>query len=336
VNHAALPGRPLIQRVYGLLADQQFHSGTQLARQCEVGGNAIAQAMAALRELGVTVHAVPGRGYCLPSATVPLNIAAIREALPQEVAVRLRHAATLWSTGSTNADLLAQSDLAAGRFDFLTAEYQRAGRGRRSRSWLAPPGGAICLSISWSFQAMPTALSALSLVVGVCALRSLKRRGVTRAELKWPNDLVVGGAKLGGILTELRVEADGRAFVVIGIGLNVALGSAVLEQIKASGTQAIDLATLGLSSIERNSMVAALIAEIIPGLVQFEREGFSSFAHEWRAADALAGRAVRVSLEAGSVSGRARGIDLDGALCVQTSDGIRRFLSGDVSVRAVA
>jgi BirA family biotin operon repressor/biotin-[acetyl-CoA-carboxylase] ligase len=123
---------------------------------------------------------------------------------------------------------------------------------------------------------------------------------------------------------------------VIGIGLNVALGTAVIEQVKASGTQPIDLAALGLSLAERNSITAALIAEVIAGLVQFEREGFSAFAQEWRAADALSGKLVRVSLDAGSVSGHARGIDLDGALCVQTREGIQRFVTGDVSVRAVA
>ena len=76
--------------------------------------------------------------------------------------------------------------------------------------------------------------------------------------------------------------------------------------------------------------------EIVAGLLQFEQEGFGAFAQEWRAADALAGKVVRVNLDAGSVSGHARGIDRDGALCVQTRDGLQRFVTGDVSVRAVA
>lgn len=336
MNGAAASPAPLIQRVYQLLADQQFHSGTRLAAACDVSRSAIWKAIAALRELGVTVHAVAHRGYRLPRATAPLEATLIRKALPAAIAARLRHGTTLWSTSSTNADLMTQSDLPPGRFDFLTAEYQTAGRGRHTRSWYAPPGEAICLSMSWSFQSLPATVSALSLAVGVCALRTLKRSGVTGAELKWPNDLVAGEAKLGGILAELRAEAGGPAFVVIGIGLNVALGTAVIEQVKASGTQAIDLAALGLSLAERNSITAALIAEVVAGLVQFEREGFSAFAQEWRAADALSGKVVRVSLDAGSVSGHARGIDLDGALCVQTREGIQRFVTGDVSVRAVA
>jgi BirA family transcriptional regulator, biotin operon repressor / biotin---[acetyl-CoA-carboxylase] ligase len=327
---------PLSQRVFGLLADQRWQSGTQLALACGVSRSAIWKAIAALRELGVGVHAVPRRGYRLPQASGFLEAERIRAALPPAIAARLRHGGALWTTTSTNADLLARSDLPPGRFDFLTAEYQSAGRGRRTRSWIAPPGGAICLSMSWNFPSLPSGIAALSLAIGVCALRALKRCAVSGAALKWPNDLVVGAAKLGGILAELRAESGGPAFVVIGIGLNVALGAAVLEQVQATGTRAADLAALGAAPSDRNRLAAALVAEVIDGLLQFERDGFRPFVEEWRAADALQGKAVRVSAEAGSIAGHARGIDLDGALCVQTEQGLQRFVTGDVSVRAVS
>lgn len=336
MKETAAARTPLIQRVYELLCDRQFHSGVGLALSCGVSRSAIWKAVANLRALGVTVHAVARKGYKLPRATAPLQAARIRRALPATIAARLRRGDTVWSTTSTNADLLRQASLPPGRFDYLTAEYQSAGRGRRARSWFAPPGGAICLSMSWSFQSLPATVSALSLAVGVCALRALRRCGVTGAQLKWPNDLVACGAKLGGILAELHAEAGGPAFVVIGIGLNVALGVPVLEQVKASGTEAVDLSALGVGLTQRDTLAAALISETIAGLVQFEREGFGAFAQEWRDADALCGQVVHVSQEAGGVSGQARGIDRDGALCVQTREGMRRFLSGDVSVRAVA
>ena len=240
----------------------------------------------------------------------------------------------MWSTGSTNADLLARSAVSPGQFDFLAAEYQSAGRGRRTRSWFAPPGGAICLSLSWSFPTLPPDLSALSLAVGVCALRALSGVGIGGAALKWPNDLVANGAKLGGILIELRAEAGGPAQVVIGIGLNVALGANMRAQIEASGTHAADLAQLGVESCDRNRLAAALITQTVHGLEQFAGNGFSSFAAEWRAADALVGKRVVVNADGGPVTGHARGIDIDGALCVQTRDGLQRYVTGDVSVRA--
>lgn len=327
---------PLVQRVYRLLSDQQFHSGTDLAAQCQISRSAIWKAMAALRGLGVTVHAVAHRGYRLPRATTLLDARQIRGALPANVAEHLRHGTALWSTGSTNADLLARDDLPPGRFDFLTAEYQSAGRGRRTRSWFAPPGGAICLSLGWSFESLPANIGALSLAIGVCALRALERCGIAGVELKWPNDLLAGGAKLAGILIEMRAEAAGPVYVVIGIGLNVALGAAVLERVKAGGNEAIDLAALTATLPDRNVIAAALIAEFIQGLRQFEQQGFSAFVAEWRAADALAGKPVQIQLDAHAVSGDARGIDAEGALCVHTRDGLQRFMTGDASVRTVA
>jgi BirA family biotin operon repressor/biotin-[acetyl-CoA-carboxylase] ligase len=169
--------------------------------------------------------------------------------------------------------------------------------------------------------------------MGVCVLRGLKQISVTGVTLKWPNDLLVDGNKLGGILIELRAEASGPAYAVIGIGVNVALGETVQQQIESTGTRAADLVSLGMQRADRNRIVAALIGQVVTGLGQYERDGFKSFASEWRAADALAGKAVVVNCEAGSITGHARGIDIDGALCLQTRDGLQRFVTGDVSLR---
>jgi BirA family biotin operon repressor/biotin-[acetyl-CoA-carboxylase] ligase len=329
------PAEPLAQRVYRLLADRAFHSGTALAAATGVSRSAVWKALAGLRALGVPVHAVANRGYRLPLANDPLEAATIRAELPAPCRARLRHGTSVWVTGSTNADLLQSGAPPPGQFDFRVAEYQSAGRGRRARSWLAPPGGALCLSIGWSFASLPPGAGAVGLVIGVCALRALQALGLRDVALKWPNDLVVAGAKLGGILIELRAESGGPAYIVVGIGLNVALGAAASAAVAASGTEPADLAALGIAHCDRNALAGALIAAAVDGLLQFERAGFAPFAEDWRAADALRGKAVHVSTDAGPVSGHARGIDADGALRVQTRDGLQRFTSGDVSVRAV-
>lgn len=326
----------LPQRVYRLLGDREFHTGTALAAAAGVSRSAVWKAVERLRALGVVVHAVANRGYRLPLAADLLDADSIRAALPSECRARLRHGASLWTTGSTNADLLKAGAPPPGQFDFLTAEYQRAGRGRRARSWLSPPGGSICLSLGWSFASLPPEAGALGLVIGVCALRALRACGVRPVALKWPNDLVVDGAKLGGILIELRAESAGPAFIVVGIGLNVALGPPLNAAVEATGTRPTDLAALGVMRCDRSALAGALIAASVEGLVQFERSGFSAFAEAWRSADALAGKPVLVSADSGPVSGHARGIDANGALCVQTRDGLQRFTSGEVSVRAVS
>src|SRR5262249_31969556 len=157
----------------------------------------------ALRVLGATVHAVRNRGYRLPGTAEPLSAERISAALSPEARGRVKQLDTVWTVGSTNTGLMERANPPVGTGEALLAEYQTAGRGRRGRHWMAPPGGAICLSMSWVFREVPRDLGGLGLVIGVCALRSLTALGVVRLQLKWPNDLLVEQRKLGGILIEL-------------------------------------------------------------------------------------------------------------------------------------
>jgi BirA family biotin operon repressor/biotin-[acetyl-CoA-carboxylase] ligase len=325
---------PLAARVFAKLADGQFHSGEALAAEFAVSRSAVWKAARALRELGATVHAVRNRGYRLPVVAEPLDGVKIQALLGEGVGERVKRLDTVWTAGSTNTLLLERAHPPAGSSEALLAEYQTAGRGRRGRNWVAPPGGSICLSLSWMFREVPRDLGALGLVVGVCALRALSRLGVGQVRLKWPNDLLVHDRKLGGILIELRAESAGPACVVIGIGLNVALGAPLLEKIATMGLAPIDLAAAGLKEPARNAVAAGLISSFVGGLLEFERDGLKPFAREWMEADALRGRPVTVTAAQGVANGVARGIDLDGALLVETPQGLLRFISGDVSVRA--
>lgn len=325
---------PLVARLFAKLADGRFHSGEDLAAALAVSRSAVWKASRALRELGATVHAVRNRGYRLPVVAEPLDGRKIQALLGEGVHERIRRLDTVWTVGSTNTLLLERANPPVGSSEALLAEYQTAGRGRRGRNWVAPPGGSICLSLSWMFREVPRDLGALGLVVGVCALRALSRVGVGQARLKWPNDLLVDDRKLGGILIELRAESAGPACVVIGIGLNVALGAPLLEKIAAMGLAPIDLATAGLKEPSRNAVAAGLISSFVRGLLEFERDGLKPFVQQWMEADALRGRPVTVMAGEAFTKGVARGIDLDGALLVETPRGLVRFISGDVSVRA--
>jgi len=330
---AARDPTPLTALVFAALCDGRFHSGEQLARSLGVSRSAIWKAAGALRELGATLHAVRNRGYRLAGASEPLDAAKIRAALARDVRQHVRSVEATWSTASTNSVLLARANPPAAMSEVFLTEYQTAGRGRRGRAWLASPGGAICLSLSWTFREVPRDLGALSLVIGVCALRALRELGVAGAGLKWPNDLLHGERKLGGVLIELRAESSGPACVVIGIGLNMALGAALLEKISETGMAATDLASAGLAQASRNSVAAALVSACLRGLRAFEREGLTPFIEEWRTADALRGRPVDVTAGDGVAHGLARGVDVHGALLVETPQGVRRFISGDVTVR---
>jgi BirA family biotin operon repressor/biotin-[acetyl-CoA-carboxylase] ligase len=254
----------------------------------------------------------------------------------------VRQIEVAWQLASTNSTLFARGDLPAGQGDVLLAEVQSAGRGRRGRTWLATPGGALCLSLGWTFGQMPRDMGSLGLVVGVCVLQALRQhlpaalQARTPLRLKWPNDLLCNGAKLGGILIDMRAEAGGPSYVVIGIGLNVALGEEARGQIRATGTEAGDLRSLEVAPLQRNEVVASLIECLLRGLPVFEQEGLKPFREEWQRADALRGKGVNVTTVQDVTRGLARGIDIDGALLVETPNGVVRFVSGEVTVRGDA
>lgn len=317
-----------------LLADGALHSGEELAARLSVSRAAVWKRLQQLEEWGIAAEALPGRGYRLESPVDLLDAGAIRHALPPDVRALLRRLDVHESLASTSDRLLAVLDLPAGRLDACLAEFQSAGRGRRGRRWVAPFASGLCLSVGWSYRDAPAALSALSLAAGVAVLRALDRFGITGLSLKWPNDVVRGESKLGGILIDLRGEAAGPAYVVVGVGINVRLPASTREHLAAEGVQALDLAALGPPPA-RNELAAALIAELAAALAEFGVRGLAAFAEEWQRADALAGRPVVVLQGDQALEGRARGVDVDGALLLEVDGAARRIVSGEVSVRPV-
>jgi BirA family biotin operon repressor/biotin-[acetyl-CoA-carboxylase] ligase len=173
------------------------------------------------------------------------------------------------------------------------------------------------------------------LVVGLAVQRALQALGARELKLKWPNDLVTARfEKLGGILVELRAEADGPGHVVIGIGLNLRLADSTREKVAAQGTSAADLESLGLDSAARNTLVAHILDECVAALLLFGQEGFKPFAAAWSKGDALRDQPVRLLEASSEVQGIARGIDAQGALKVEMADGtVRPVWSAEVSVR---
>ena len=314
---------------------RQFVSGADLARHFGVTRSAIWKAISQLRELETDIEAVTHRGYRLALPATPLEADAVRAALRAETRQSLRQGDCAGAVDSTNSQLLARGAPPPGQFDFLTAEFQSAGRGRRGRSWLAPPAGAVCLSWSWCFEGLPSAMGALSLAVGVASRRALQHLGIAGVQLKWPNDLVTPAGKLGGILIEMRTESAGPVHVVIGIGLNVALGKTVRERLRDSGAEAADLAGLAAPTAApaRSALVAALLDEGVAAVRGFAQGGFGPFRDEFRAADALRDRPVTLQGSGAVQSGVARGVDADGALLVADQGQIHRIIAGEVSVR---
>jgi len=324
------------EQLLALLADGKPHSGEELARAFDVTRAAVWKHVAKLADWGLAVDAMPGVGYRLRRGIDLLDAGALRSALAPHVAARLAELEVFTELESTNRHLLRAPPPAPGMLRACIAEYQTAGRGRRGRRWSAPLGSGLCLSVSWQFADAPAGLSALTLAVGVVVRRALARVAGLGIGLKWPNDLVWDERKLGGILLEITAEGQGGCHVVAGIGVNVALPPELLPSLSDWPRGAVDLATACATrgAPPRAALAIALIEELSELFASYAETGFRAYRDDWRAADFLRGRAVRLDEAAGPVLGLALGIEADGALLIETAPGARRrVVAGDVSVR---
>ncbi|HWX65620.1 MAG TPA: biotin--[acetyl-CoA-carboxylase] ligase [Rhodanobacter sp.] len=323
-------------QLLALLATGEPLSGAGLAAQAGVTRAAIWKQVEALRSRGVPIEARGAAGYRLPWPLQMLDAGRIQAALPAPLARSLGALEVHWELDSTSSELQRRG-AAAADFSIALAETQTAGRGRRGREWLSPPGLNLYLSCLKRFESGFAALSGLSLAIGVIVLRALEDLDIAGAALKWPNDVlaVAGeqpGGKLGGILVELSGEYQGPCAAVIGIGLNLRLTPALHEQ---AGQPACDLATLaGGTPPDRNRVAAALIVALVDGLRQFERDGFAGFVDDYARHDLLRDQPLQLSGTLGTFDGIGAGVDARGALQVRMADGsLRQIDSADVTVR---
>ena len=231
---------------------------------------------------------------------------------------------------STSSDLLADAATPGPRL--LLAEEQLAGRGRRGRRWLSNVGMALTMSLRRGFACAPRELAALPLAAGVAAVRALRALGATDAALKWPNDLLVRGGKIGGILIETRLR--GRELIaVIGIGINCRTTPGLEARLRRR-VAALEEFIDPLPS--RNAIAARVAGELLAAFDAFDAHGLAAFKQEWEAMHAYAGQHLRVRLADGRVlAGVADGLAEDGGLRLRTSTGTRAIRSGRVvSARA--
>ena len=174
-----------------------------------------------------------------------LDAAVLRRALAEASLASLEDLEVFASIPSTNTHLLAKSPPAAGRLHVALADHQTAGRGRRARQWLSPPGAGLCLSVAYTFAEPPGQLPCLTLAIGVGIVHALETLGVGGIGLKWPNDIVVRESKLGGMLAESHGVSTSGAAVVVGIGINLDLPPVILESLDSDWAHApIDLKSI--------------------------------------------------------------------------------------------
>lgn len=228
---------------------------------------------------------------------------------------------------STNARLLARAEAGAPSGSVMVAERQTAGRGRMGRQWHSEVCASLTFSLLWRLPP-GAALGGLSLAVGVAIAETLRDLGIDQVALKWPNDILRDGRKLGGVLIELVSGASASpATVVIGIGLNRHLPAGLPDDVRRTAA-AMD------GDPDPNTLLARLLVSLHGVLSEFATSGFAGLRQRWLALNAHAGAPVRIiSAFAAPLDGRCLGVDADGALLLECATGVQRVISGDVSLR---
>ncbi|MFZ2406204.1 MAG: bifunctional biotin--[acetyl-CoA-carboxylase] ligase/biotin operon repressor BirA [Methylobacter sp.] len=318
-----------------LLADGEFHSGTELADALGISRSAVWKQLNGLADLGLSHSAVTGKGYRLDNPLELLNASKINEAVNGQAGALISSLEIHDQIDSTNRYLVerAQNNAPSGAVCF--AEYQTAGKGRRGRQWVSPYGCNIYLSILWRFQQGPAAISGLSLAIGVAVIRALKQHQINDIGLKWPNDIYSQGKKLGGILVEVSGETDGPCCAVIGLGLNLFLPESEAETITQAWT---DLRKItGQTRLFRNKLAGTLLNHLLLVIAEYENVGIRAYLDEWRSYDCLIGKPATLFIGQQQFAGIVRGIDDNGMLLIERPDrSVQTFASGEVSFNGSA
>lgn len=314
--------------VLDILADGDLVSGRAIGGQLGISRTTVWKHLKQLQEWGVPIETVKGRGYRIDEGIELLSHPLILKLMSSESALLLEELQLLEHIDSTNTFARQQVERSFTKGYVCMAERQTQGRGRLGRQWVSPFGRNIYLSATWDFDNGVTALEGLSLAVGVAVCRAIQSLGVKGVSLKWPNDILVNGRKVGGILLEMLGDPVGLCQVVVGIGINFAMPkNAEIDQ---------PWADLGhYENVTRNSLAAGILSELLPLLSTYADVGFQHYRRTWEDFDAHRGMKVRLSTPGRVTEGIARGVSDTGAICLEI-DGVQHLFSGgEISLRSL-
>jgi BirA family biotin operon repressor/biotin-[acetyl-CoA-carboxylase] ligase len=310
-------------KLLALLQDGRFHSGEALGASLGVSRAAVWKQLQELElASGLSVHKVRGRGYCLET---PLVLLDAEKLLSNPGGWRSQ---VLESVDSTNAAAFRYLESGEKPPFFVVAERQTAGRGRRGRQWISPFAQNIYYSLLLRVESGAGQLDGLSLVVGLAVLAAIREAGVAGVGLKWPNDLLVAGRKVAGILLEISGDPADVCHVVVGVGINVNMRR----------EDSIDQPWTSLRNevgelIDRNALINSLSAHLDHYLALHRQQGFQALCADWEAAHLWQGKEVRLSAGAQFIDGRVLGVDFRGALRLLVDGEERQYSGGELSLR---
>ena len=297
----------------------EFVSGEDLSRAAGVSRTAIWKEVEKLRAEGYKILAQPHSGYQLVGIPDRLTAQELSWNLTTQRIGKRIHA---YETTDSTMDV-AHRLAAAGEPEgsVVVAEAQGKGRGRMGRTWVSPKGKGIYLSVILRPDLQLTEIPRITLVAAVAAARVVEAGTGLKPEIKWPNDLLLGGKKIAGILTELNAELNRVHYVVIGIGMNV---NTPADKLPAHGTS---LAQERGERVDRLQLARTLLTHLDRIYAQFLDGGMAPILESWRQFAGFLGRRIRVALEGRTLDGQAVDVDPSGALLVRTDTGLVESVS---------
>lgn len=311
-------------------AGDGYVTGAELSRQLGLTGAVVTGRIKELRKLGYEIEISPHLGYRLVSSPDALHADDLLARLPKKRVVG-RDIRVFQETTSTNdiVEKFARDGVKEGVVVF--AESQTKGRGRLGRKWVSPPRKGLWFSVLLRPSLRPQEATQLTVVAATALARAIETQTNLKPDIKWPNDLLLGGRKVAGILTELSAEVDRVNHVIVGIGLDVnQTASDFPPEVRKLAT------SLKLESgqpVHRAELAAAILQELDRDYARICAGGFAKLADEWEARCTTIGQNVTILMGDRRIRGRAESLDDDGSLLVRTEHGrLERIIGGDVSI----
>jgi BirA family biotin operon repressor/biotin-[acetyl-CoA-carboxylase] ligase len=311
-----------------LRSEASYVSGQALAKKAGISRSAVWKQIKALRRYGYTIESRHGLGYRLAGQTdlpVPWELTGALRTLFVGKQVIFRE-----SADSTQNLAMALANKTDSHGSVVIAEQQKSGRGRQKRRWLSPKGG-VWLSVVLKPDIPTARITLLPFVAALAACDAIKATGLD-ARLKWPNDVMISGKKVAGILLDISAEAEQVNYAVIGIGINANVDSAAISA-RLDGVKITSISDELGRSVSRLDLTKALLENLERYYLEMKQSGAVAILQKWKKNSDMLGCKVTVTQNNRTVEGVAADVNDDGSLLLRTGNGDVNVVSGDISVR---
>lgn len=306
----------------------EFVSGQRISESCGISRTAVWKHIRVLKERGYQIESYTRKGYCLMEAPELLSAEIVSEGLATKVLGKSIYYYEKVDSTNTIARKLAEEGAPDGTV--VLAEEQTGGRGRLARTWYSPFGQGVWFSLVLRPSFVPMEAAKMTLLAAVSLTKAFRKLGLIDCGIKWPNDILVKGRKLVGILTELNASMEQIHYIIMGIGINTGLSRKDLpKDLKKTVTSF----AMENSTLSRKEILQEVLYQLEAYYELAQQAGFGAILQEWKLLSVTLGQTVEVTMPDKVFTGKAVDLDDNGNLLVDTDTGREVVMAGDVRIR---